>query len=116
MPAKPSFFSSLKKGDAVCFMNDRIQVEIDEVLQVFYSNDGKRTKFVALRFSKIVIEENNSARLFPKEKQGRLFRVIQVLLQDTETDLERLQNKMVMLMNEQEQLPLYLPIPKKANT
>lgn len=116
MLATSRFFQIVQKGDEVCFMNDRIQVEVDEVLNIFFSNDGKRTKFVALKYSKIVIEETNGDRLFPKSKRDRLFRVIQTLLKDSETDLEKLQEKMVSLMTVQENLPLYLPQPSKANT
>lgn len=116
MPAISTYFQIVQKGDEVCFMNDRIQVEVDEVLNIFFSNDGKRTKFVCLRFSKIVIEETNGNRLFPKSKRERLFRVIQTLLKDSETDIEKLQEKMVSLMTEQENLPLYLPQPSRGNT
>lgn len=116
MPALSRFFQIVQKGDEVCFMNDRIQVEVDEVLNIFFSNDGKRTKFVCLRFSKIVIEETNGDRLFPKSKRDRLFQVIQALLKDSETDLEKLQQKMVSLMTDQENIPLYSPQPSKANT
>jgi hypothetical protein len=116
MPAISRFFQIVQKGDEVCFMNDRIQVEVDEVLQIFFSNDGRRTKFVALKYSKIVIEEANGDRLFPKSKRDRLFQVIQALLKDTETDLEKLQEKMISLMTVQENIPLYSPQPNKANT
>lgn len=116
MEKENSFFESLKKGDEVCFMNDRIQIETDEVLQVFYSSPPTHEKFVALKYSHTVIQQSDSARLFPKEKKQRLFTVIQALLMDTETDLEKLQVKMVTLMSDVENTPLYLPAPAKANT
>ena len=110
------FFKSIAKGDRVCFMNDRIQVEVDEVANVFYSHDAARIKFVALRFCKGVIAEPDSARLFPYAKRERLALVVNALLDDTETDIARLQDKMLLLMTEQENIPLFPPQPKSGAT
>ncbi len=104
------YFDVAKIGDAVCVVNDRdCFMRFDTVMNIFFSGEGEKKKYIHLKKSKMIIAESQKNILYHKKDAERLDSALNQLRSSTDKNWISL---LPAMMNNENNEPHTPPVPK----
>ena len=106
------YFDVAKRNDEV-FVVDDLQcfMRLDVVMDVFYSGNDNKEKYIHLKKSKMIIGENQKHILFHKSDGAKLNHALDILRPLTERDWIK---HLPALMEQKENEPMQPPVPREG--